>query len=146
VIDSSGDEQRVTDLIEQRDEARQHAEWKRADWLTARGDADAAEAQVSDLIRERDAALELIENVRAAKTAELFGKSPEEWLRIEANLLSAQAQVRLLKEALEFYADRANYAARNPRGSGAHVWNDEGEKARAALAAAVEEGDRDAGA
>ena len=40
-----------------------------------------------------------------------------------------------LREALAFYADKGNYTAQNPVGSGAHVWRDMGQRARAALAA-----------
>jgi hypothetical protein len=36
-------------------------------------------------------------------------------------------------DALRFYADEANYVARNPPGSGAHIWRDHGQRARNAL-------------
>ena len=44
-----------------------------------------------------------------------------------------------LREALAFYADKGNYTAQNPVGSGAHVWRDMGGRARSALAAADRE-------
>ena len=46
----------------------------------------------------------------------------------------AEAEVERLREALGFYADESNYTARNPPGSGAVIWRDHGQRARAALA------------
>ena len=48
-----------------------------------------------------------------------------------------------LREALAFYADKGNYTAQNPVGSGAHVWRDMGGRARAALAAADRDKEED---
>ena len=49
--------------------------------------------------------------------------------------LAAASPDERLREALAFYADKGNYTAQNPVGSGAHVWRDMGQRARAALAA-----------
>ena len=53
---------------------------------------------------------------------------------VRAHLAAASPDERL-REALAFYADKSNYTAQNPVGSGAHVWRDMGQRARAALAA-----------
>ena len=57
---------------------------------------------------------------------------------VRAHLAAASPDERL-REALAFYADKGNYTAQNPVGSGAHVWRDMGGRARAALAAADRE-------
>ena len=69
------------------------------------------------------------EGERLDRDARLCGRAWREgWAAREA------ADERL-REALAFYADKGNYTAQNPVGSGAHVWRDMGQRARAALAA-----------
>ena len=59
--------------------------------------------------------------------------------RLRSDFQSAVSPDERLREALAFYADKGNYTAQNPVGSGAHVWRDMGGRARAALAAADRE-------
>lgn len=54
-----------------------------------------------------------------------------------AELEAEAATNRGAVEALKFYADKANYTAQNPPGSGSPIWRDAGTRARGALGGAV---------